>query len=207
MTAVTVIGTGNMGQAIAGIAHKGGASVQILARDLEKAGTAAASIGAASGVVGDAIAGEIVVLAVPYPALAELAKTYGDQLANKVVVDITNPVDFATFDRLVVPADSSAAAELAAAVPAAKVVKAFNTNFAAPLAEGSLGGEPTVVQLAGDEDAAKKLLADVITAGGLKTADAGALKRARELEAVGFLQMVLAVREQIGWTGGYAVKA
>ncbi|KDA06791.1 diguanylate cyclase [Microbacterium sp. CH12i] len=207
MTAVTIIGTGNMGQAIAGIAHKGGAQVQILARDLEKAGTAAAAIGAASGVVGDAITGEIVVLAVPYPALAEIAKAYGDQLTNKVVVDITNPVDFATFDALVVPADSSAAAEFAAAVPGAKVIKAFNTTFAATLATGELGGEPTVVQLAGDDDAAKTLLADVITAAGLKVADAGALKRARELEALGFLQMVLAVREQIGWTGGFAVRS
>ncbi|MGO2745698.1 NADPH-dependent F420 reductase [Microbacterium sp.] len=207
MTAITVIGTENMGQAIAGIAAEGGASVQILARDVEKAGTAAASVGASAGVIGDAISGEIVVLAVPYPALAEIATTYGDQLANKVVVDITNPVDFATFDGLVVPADSSAAAELAALVPAAKVVKAFNTNLAATLASGELGGEPTVVQIAGDDDAAKKLLTDVITAAGLKVADAGALKRARELEALGFLQMVLAVREQIGWTGGFAVRA
>lgn len=207
MTAITIIGTGNMGQAIAGIAARGGASVQILARDLDKAGAAAASIGAVPGVVGDAITGEVVVLAVPYPALAEIADAHGDQLADKVVVDITNPVDFATFDGLVVPADSSAAAELAAIVPAARVVKAFNTNFAATLASGELGGEPTVVQIAGDDDAAKKLLADVIAAAGLKAADTGALKRARELEALGFLQMVLAVREQIGWTGGFAVRA
>ena len=207
MTAITVIGTGNMGQAIAGIAAKGGASVQVLARDIEKAGTAAASIEATAGVVGDVISGEIVVLAVPFPALAELAGVYGDQLANKVVVDITNPVDFATFDGLVVPAESSAAAELAALAPAAKVVKAFNTNFAATLAAGELGGDPTVVQIAGDDEAAKKLLADLISAAGLKVADAGALKRARELEALGFLQMVLAVREQNGWTGGYAVRA
>ncbi|MGO2684378.1 NADPH-dependent F420 reductase [Microbacterium sp.] len=207
MTAITVIGTGNMGQAIAGIAAQAGANVQILARDLEKAGTTAASIKATAGVVGDAISGEIVVLALPYPALAEIASTYGDQLANKVVVDITNPVDFATFDGLVVPADSSAAAELAALVPAAKIVKAFNTNFASTLVAGEFAGEPTVVQLAGDDEAAKKLLADVIVAAGLKVADAGALKRARELEALGYLQMVLAVREQIGWTGGFAVRA
>ena len=207
MTAITVIGTGNMGQAIAGVAVRGGAKVQFLARDLEKAGTAAASIGASAGFVGDAITGEIVILALPYPALAEVVGVYGDQLTGKVVVDITNPVDFATFDGMVVPADSSAAAELADLVPGAKIVKAFNTNFAATLAAGELGGEPTVVQLAGDDDAAKKLLADVIIAGGLKVADAGALKRARELEALGFLQMVLAVREQIGWTGGFAVRA
>lgn len=206
MTAITVIGTGNMGQAIAAIAAKGAASVQILARDIEKAGTAAAAVGGAAGVVGDAITGDVVILAVPYPALAELAETYREQFAGKVVVDITNPVDFATFDGLVVPADSSAAAELAALVPAARVVKAFNTNFAATLVSGELHGAPTTVQLAGDDDA-KKLLADVLRAAGLKTADAGALSRARELEAFGFLQMVLAVREQIGWTGGYAVAA
>lgn len=207
MTAITVIGTGNMGQAIAGVAHKGGASVQILARDLEKAGTAAAVIGATAGVVGDAITGEIVVLALPYSALADIANTYGEQLTNKVIVDITNPVDFATFDGLVVPADSSAAAELAASVPGARVVKAFNTNFAATLVSGELGGAPTAVQLAGDDDAAKKLLGGVLTAAGLTVADAGGLKRARELEAFGFLQMVLAVREQIGWTGGFAVRS
>lgn len=86
-------------------------------------------------------------------------------------------------------------------------MKAFNTNFAATLVSGELGGGPTVVQLAGDDDAAKKLLADVLTAAGLTVADAGALKRARELEALGFLQMVLAVREQISWTGGFAVRS
>ncbi|MGW8482893.1 NADPH-dependent F420 reductase [Microbacterium sp. NPDC055903] len=207
MTAITVIGTGNMGQAIAGLARKGGASVQILARDIEKAGSAAAPIGAAAGVVGDAITGEVVVLAVPYPALADIAGQYGEQLTGKVVVDITNPVDFATFDGLVVPADSSASAELAASLPGARVVKAFNTNFASSLVSGELGGEPTTVQIAGDDDAAKKALADVVVAAGLRVADAGALKRARELEALGFLQMVLAVREQIGWTGGFAVRA
>ncbi|MGF6821976.1 putative dinucleotide-binding enzyme [Microbacterium sp. ZKA21] len=207
MTAITVIGTGNMGQAIAGVAAKGGATVQILARDVEKAATAAGPIGAHAGVVGDAIAGEIVVLAVPYPALAELAAVYGEQLTGKVVVDLSNPVDFATFDGLVVPADSSAAAELAASAPGARVVKAFNTNFASTLVSGELGGEPTTVQIAGDDDSAKHLLADVLVAAGLRVADTGSLARARELEALGFLQMVLAVREQIGWTGGYAVRA
>ncbi len=203
MTAITVIGTGNMGQAIAGIAAKGGASVQILARDIEKAAPAAAAIGASAGVVGDDITGEIVVLAVPYPALAELAVTYSAQFNGKVVVDITNPVDFATFDGLVVPADSSAAAQLATVLPNARVVKAFNTNFAATLAEG--GASPTV-QLAGDDDAAKAQLSEVLTAAGLSVADTGSLKRARELEAFGFLQMVLAVRELTPWTGGFQLQ-
>ena len=67
---------------------------------------------------------------------------YGDQFAGKIVVDITNPVNFQTFDSLTVPADGSAAAELAAALPSSRVVKAFNTTFAATLAAKSVGPRP-----------------------------------------------------------------
>ena len=119
--------------------------------------------------------GDLVIMAVPYPALADLADQYGDQLAGKVVVDITNPLNFETWDELVVPADSSAAQELQKLLPNSKVLKAFNTTFAA------LKGSPLAVL------------------------DAGKLKRARELEATGFLQMTLAASEQIGWTGGFGV--
>ncbi|SNU01349.1 hypothetical protein SAMN06298212_1108 [Ruaniaceae bacterium KH17] len=66
--------------------------------------------GAAITGTGDALIGDIVVLAVPYPALAELADTYGAQFDGKILVDTSNPVDFATFDSLTVPADSSASA-------------------------------------------------------------------------------------------------
>lgn len=204
MSKVTVIGAGNMGSAIAAIAAKGGADVQIVGRD-ERAAQLAAQVGGTPATIGDALTGDVVVLAVPYPALAELAAAYGAQLDGKVVVDISNPVDFETFDGLVVPADGSAAAQLAALLPGAKVVKAFNTNFAASLATGSLGDVPTRVIVAGDDDQAKALVRGLVEAGGLTVADAGSLKRARELEAFGFLQMVLAVREQVAWTGGFAV--
>jgi predicted dinucleotide-binding enzyme len=206
MSKVTVIGAGNMGSAIAAIAAKGGAEVQIVGRD-ERAAQLAAQIGGTAATVGDALTGDVVVLAVAYPALADIARTYGAQLDGTVLVDISNPVDFETFDGLVVPADGSAAAELAALVPGARVVKAFNTNFAASLATGVLGDVPTRVILAGDDDEAKALVRGFVEAGGVAVADAGSLKRARELEALGFLQMVLAVREQVAWTGGFAVVA
>ncbi|GAB3391607.1 NADPH-dependent F420 reductase [Humibacter soli] len=207
MTSITVIGTGNMGSAIAGIVAKGADSVQVIDRDAAKAEQLAQQVGGVSAVFGDAITGDIVVLALPYPALDDVVSTYGAQLDDKTVVDLTNPVDFATFDGLTVSADSSAAAELQAKLPGAAVVKAFNTNFAATLASGSVGGVPATVVVAGDDDAAKASLSGVLAAAGLPVADAGSLKRARELEAFGFLQMVLAVREQIGWTGGFAVRA
>ncbi|MFZ8758802.1 NADPH-dependent F420 reductase [Microbacterium sp. HMH0099] len=206
MSKVTVIGTGNIGGVVASIAAKGGADVQILGRDQVKTDAAVQQAGAAAGLVGDVITGEIVVLAVPYPALAEIAEQYGSQLEGKILVDVTNPVDFSTFDSLTVPADSSAAAELQTRVPGATVLKAFNTNFAATLGTGQVGDALTTVLVAGDDDAAKQRLIDVVTAGGVSAVSAGSLKRARELEAVGFLQLTLAAQEVIGWTGGFAVK-
>lgn len=206
MTTVSVIGIGNMGSAITGIATKGGAQVQVLARDAEKAHTLAADTGAVAGTFGEPLTGEIVVLAIPFDALDDVLAAYGTQLDGKVVVDITNPVDFSTFDGLVVPAESSAASVLAAKAPGAKIVKAFNTNFAATLASGTVGGQPTTVLIAGDDADAKSLVADVVTAGGLRAIDAGSLRRARELEAIGFLQITLAAGEKIAWTGGFAIQ-
>jgi NADPH-dependent F420 reductase len=191
MAHVTIIGTGNMGQAISGLVTKGGNTVELLGH----------------ADTGQPVTGEIVVLAVPYPAVADVLAARRGQLAGKVVVDITNPLDFQTFDSLTVPADSSAAAEIAASLPQSRVVKAFNTTFAATLASGTAGQVPTTVLIAGDDSQAKALLADVVTAGGLRAIDAGALRRAHELEALGFLQITLAAQQKMPWTGGFAVAA
>ena len=189
MATVTIFGSGNMGTAIAGVLQDGGAQVEHIGRDAQDA----------------SIEGDIVVFAVPYPAVRDIVSEYGDRLAGKIVVDITNPVDQQTYDSLVVAPDSSAAAEVAAALPSSRVLKAFNTNFAGTLAAKQNGTQPTTVLIAGDDDAAKKALADAVTAGGLEAIDAGPLRRARELEAVGFLQIKLAVAEKVGWTAGFAI--
>ncbi|MEV7632723.1 NADPH-dependent F420 reductase [Microbacterium sp. NPDC089318] len=189
MTTITIFGNGNMGQAIGGVLARGGASIQYVG----SADTAAR------------IDGDIVVLAVPYPALKQIVAEYAEQLEGRTVVDITNPLDFTTFDALVVRADGSAAAELQTALPTAHVLKAFNTNFAATLVAGAVGGQKTTVLVAGDDDAAKEALVAAIKAGGLDAVDAGALARARELEALGFLQLTLAASEKIGWNAGFAL--
>jgi len=192
-----------MGGAIAAVALAGGNTVQLIARDAAK--VAAANAAATAGVVGDPITGDIVVLALPYGALDEVLATYSEQLDGKIVVDLTNPVDFSTFDSLVVAADSSAAAEIAAKLPGARVLKAFNTNFAATLHTGVVGAEKTAVLIAGDDADAKSALAAVLEAGGVKAVDAGSLKRARELESLGFLQLTLAAAEKTSWTSGFAL--
>ena len=191
MTTVSIIGNGNMGTAIGGIVAAGGNTVEYVGRDAS-----------------EQVTGDIVILAVPYPSVAEIVETRREQLAGKVVVDITNPLDFATFDSLVVPADASAAAELAAKLPESRVLKAFNTNFAATLAAKTVGGaHPTTVLVAGDDELAKQALIDVVRAGGVNAVDAGKISRARELESIGFLQLTLAVQEKVGWNAGFAVAA
>ncbi|WP_419703558.1 NADPH-dependent F420 reductase [Promicromonospora sp. NFX87] len=205
MTTVTVIGAGNFGSVVAGIAAKGGTGIQVLARDVEKARAVAGPLGGTAGTVGDEVTGDVVVLAVPYGAVADLVEVYPTAFDGKVLVDVTNPVDFSTFDDLVVPADSSAAKQLQDAVPGAKVVKAFNTNFGGTLASGEIGSVPTTVLVAGDDADAKQTLVELVTAAGLQGLDAGSLKRARELEAVGLLQMTLAGAEKISWGGGLAL--
>lgn len=203
MSNITIFGAGNIGSTVAGIAVKAGATVQVIDRNPDKA--AASAEGVTGAKFGEAITGDIVVLALPFPAYADAFATYGDQLAGKTVVDVSNPIDFGTFDLALPEGFKSAAEYVAAKLPNSAVVKAFNTTFATTLAIGVNDGEPTVVQLAADDEAAKNSVKAFIEAAGLKTVDAGALKRAQYLEGYGALQIVLGVTNQTPWTGGFKV--
>jgi predicted dinucleotide-binding enzyme len=189
MAHVSIICTGNMGSAIAGVVTKAGSTVELLGH----------------GDTDRPVTGGVVVLAVYYAAIADVVAERGEQLVGKIVVDISNPLNIETFDSLVVASDGSAAAELAASLPRSRVLKAFNTTFAATLASGTVGGLPTTVLIAGDDADAKAQLSGIVTAAGLRAVDAGSLRRARELEALGFLQITLAAADKIPWTGGFAV--
>ena len=120
------------------------------------------------------------------------------------MVNISNPVDFATFDSLVVPSGTSAAEQIAAAAPGARVVKAFNTTFAGNLVAGEAGGAPLDVFIAGDDAGAKQAVADLAASGGLRPIDAGPLRRARELEGFQFLHMAL--QQTLGTNWSSAIK-
>ena len=95
MTTVSIIGSGNMGQAIASVVSKGGNKVELLSH--ADSDTTHPS-------------GDIVVLAVYYAAIQDVLQRHGEALAGKIVVYITNPFNLQTFDSLVVPPDSSSAA-------------------------------------------------------------------------------------------------
>src|SRR3954454_4572898 len=202
---ITIIGTGNMARGIATRALEGGHGVTLLGTEQAKAEALAAELPgeAQAGAVGNPLSGDVVVLAVWYQAVDDVLARYGDQLDGKVVVDITNPVDPTTYAPLTIEA-GSVAQEIEAAVPGAKVVKAFNTTFAGTLVEGAVAGEPLDVFMAGDDDAAKGSVAQLATDGGLRPIDAGPLALAHQLEAVGYLNM--AIQPALGTNYGSAIK-
>ena len=103
-----------------------------------------------------------------------------------------------------VPADASAAAVIADLV-AARVVKGFNVNFAASLSNKKVGDNTTTVLLASDDHDAKEDIIKALDGSGVRVKDAGSLKRARELEAIGFLQIKLSASENISWNNGFAL--
>jgi predicted dinucleotide-binding enzyme len=157
-----------------------------------------------SGVFGDDREdGDVVVFAVYYPDARGAVEQYADQLAGKVVVDVTNPVN-ESYDALVTPPDGSATSEFSGLAPDARWVKAFNTNFANTLVEGKVAGQPLDVLIAGDDDDAKATVAELAEGGGLNAIDAGPLGRARELEAAGLLH--ISVQEPLGTGFGSALK-
>jgi len=189
MATVSIIGTGNMARGIATRALAGGNDVQLVGRNKEKVTALAADLAGngkvSEGTLGDTLTGDIVVLALWYGPTLEVAQRYGDQLTGKVVVDIANPIDPQTFDKLVTPPDSSAAQELTKVVPAgARVVKAFNTTFGGTLVEGNVKGQQLDVFIAADDDEAKQAITQLVESAGLRPIDVGPLSMARYLEAM-----------------------
>lgn len=198
---ILIIGTGNMGRGIATRALAGKNTVTLHDEEGAKAQALATELGASvAGDVRDAIAAsDIVVIATPYAASLEVARRLGHSLGNKIVVDISNPLNESYSDLVTAP-DTSAAEEIRKLLPpSVKLVKAFNTTFAGTLAAGKVAGQQLDVFLAGDDDAAKATVAEFVKAGGMNAIDTGALERARQLEALGFLGIQLQFRLNTGF--------
>jgi 8-hydroxy-5-deazaflavin:NADPH oxidoreductase len=131
MNIISIIGTGNMARAIGTLAVAGGNAVEIIGRDQSKAAGLARALGdnATTGNFGAIPAGKIVIAALRYADVVPVVTQYGIALADKVIVDISNPFNAAA-DGLAIPENTSIAQEVAKAAPTgASVVKAFNTVF------------------------------------------------------------------------------
>jgi NADPH-dependent F420 reductase len=204
---VTIVGAGNMGRGIGTRAVAGGHQVEIVDRDPAEARKLAEELGGSTTALepGAPFGGEVVVLAVYYPNTKDAVGQYADQLAGKVVVDIANPLDTQTWDGLATPPGSSSAEETQQLLPqGTPVVKAFNTTFAGTLVDGQVAGQQLDVLIAGDDDAAKQKVAQLAADGGLRPIDVGPLRRAQQLEQLGFLHISLQQPRGLGF--GSAVK-
>jgi 8-hydroxy-5-deazaflavin:NADPH oxidoreductase len=197
---VTVIGAGNMGSAFVKQLHRAGHSVRITARDGAKAAALAAKYpGVVAVPAADAAAqADIVVLATGYADAVNALRSVG-KLDGKVVVDITNPLT-PDYMGLTLGHSTSAAEEIAKAVPGALVVKAFNTLFAQVLAEGADfgSGRKASVFIAGDSEPARQTVAGLAESLGFAAVDAGGLKNARYLEPLAGLNVYLGYGAGLG---------
>lgn len=143
---------------------------------------------------------DVLILAVPFGALDDVVRTIGSAADNKPVVDVTNAL---TEDmKLALGFTTSGAEELQKKLPRARVVKAFNTQFAQHMDSGRLGDQRLTVFVAGDDADAKRTVLDAAGAIGFEAIDAGPLANARQLEPLGYFNIqlgyVLGLGTQIG---------
>jgi 8-hydroxy-5-deazaflavin:NADPH oxidoreductase len=190
MTTITIIGSGNMATAIGTRAAKHGHTIELMSRNTTKAQALADQIGkgATVGTFGATPAGDIVIMAVLYQSAVEVVAHYGDALAGKILVDITNPFN-ADASGIVTTAGNSVSQQIAAAAPeGTHVVKAFNSIFRGVLDQD----KPLDVFFAGDSAEAKTRFAALLKSMDMRPLDAGGLEMTYVLEWAGILLMGLA---------------
>lgn len=197
---VAMIGSGNIGQALGGALVNAGHQVTLAAREAGETNTVAQAIGASTAATAqEAVDGsDVVVLAVPYTALAAVATEIKDSVAGKVVIDVTNPMGTA-------PAESSAAEQLAAWLPGANIVKAFNTTFAGLLANPTAHGQTLDALYATDDAVARRTVATLIRSIGFRPVYAGTLSVARQMEAMAGLNIQLQIASKGDWRSSFVL--
>jgi|SRR5713226_310775 len=200
---IAIIGSGNVGKALASSSIRAGHTVTITSKSAEKAAEAAKSVGAraaASNV--DAVEdADIVIIAVPYENLSEVFRGLGSSIDGKVVVDATNHVN--TQNPGEVLGATSNAEEIQNRHPKVRVVKAFNYSFAARMADPFVDGIRLDGFVAGDDETAKEKVLELVQSIGYRPIDAGPLVMARALEAMGLLIVMLQIREGWPWQNGW----
>jgi predicted dinucleotide-binding enzyme len=184
MAKIAILGIGNVGSALArGLTRAGGHEVRTSKKQDAKE---------------KAQWGEIIVLAVPFPAVADVVRAHGDALTGKTIIDVTNAL---TPDmKLALGYSTSGAEELQKKLPSARVVKCFNTVFAEHMDKGSVDNKQLTVFAAGDDAGARRTVLGLAKQIGFDAVDAGPLINARALETMGFFNI------QLGYVLGHGTK-
>jgi predicted dinucleotide-binding enzyme len=191
---VAIIGTGNVGSALAANFAAGGQDFLLADRDQEAAGKLASGLGGHAEVVSidEAVQrADVLVFAVWLDAFEQLIARYGDRLAGKVIVDPTNPVgpDGAGGYKKIIGERESSGQTLAGLLPAgARLVKALGTLSAPTLSSAAWRQPERAVQFyAADDEAAGDLVAELIRADGYEPVRVGGLDQSIRVEMFGDL--------------------
>jgi len=211
---IAVIGAaGNMGSAIARSLSAGNNRLLLLGNHKEKVDTLVNSI-RQQNVSADvesldcpttaAWEADIIILAVPYQAEKELAAKLKDVTNTKIVISISNPLN-ESYDGLVTDPSTSAAEQLQQLLPNAKVVKAFNTTFAADFASPIIDGRQVDSLIAGNDPAALRTVADLVGNAGFNPVIAGNLAVSQTLERMALLMIQLTMKYNYNWLAGWKI--
>jgi NADPH-dependent F420 reductase len=200
---IAIIGSGNVGKALARSALKAGHSVILSAKSAEHAAEAAKATGATSASTNvEAVKhAEVVIIAVPYDKLGEVFRDLGTSVDGKIVIDTTNHVDMENLAGVL--SGPSNAEEIQSRHPKVKVVKAFNYAFASRMADPSVNGIKLDGFVAGDDKAAKDKALELVESIGFRPVDAGSLVMARVLEHMAVLNITLQIRHGWPWQNGW----
>ena len=211
---IAILGaSGNMGSAIAKALAKGNDRLLLISKEAEKLEALKAAIVSeypTADIEGMACAmhasweADIIILATPYEAQAEIAEKIREVANQKIVISIANPLN-STYDGLVTTAGTSAAEELQQLLPHSKVVKAFNTTYAADFTQPVIDGQQLDAFIAGDHGKSVETTAELVKTAGFNPVLAGNLSVSRTLEAMQLLLIQLTVKNNYNWLAGWKI--
>lgn len=211
---IAVIGaSGNMGSAISKSLSKGNNRLLLFAREKDRvaalvkdiknlnAGADAEALDCPADASWEA---DIIILAVPFHAEKEIAEAIREVANQKIVISITNPLN-ETYDGLVTSPDTSAAEELQKLLPNSKVVKAFNSTFAADFASPVIDGKQVDALIAGNDPEAVNSVSELVKTAGFNPIVAGELPVSRTLENMQLLLIRLGMKYGYNWLAGWKI--
>jgi 8-hydroxy-5-deazaflavin:NADPH oxidoreductase len=201
---IAIIGTGSVGSGLATAFVGAGHRVYLAARSVDKVEAAAQAAGAivATSPAAAAALADVVVLAVPFGAAEEVAAAIRPVVNGKTIVDVTNPAKLDWSGPLFGGTDSGAE-RIAAWLPEAHVVKAFNTLLANNIADPALEGIKLDGYVAADDGGAKAGVLALAASIGLNPIDVGPLSAARQLESLAWLNISLNMAPGSTWKTGW----
>lgn len=211
---IAVIGaTGNMGSAISKSISKGNYRVLLFSKEQEKAASLANDIKHSNPMADVEVItcanqasweADIIIAAVPYAAEKEVAEKIREVANQKIVISIANPLN-STYDGLVTDPTTSAAEELQKLLPNSKVVKAFNTSFAADFTTPVIDGKQSDAFIAGNDEEALQTVAELVAVAGFNPIIAGNLSVSRTLENMQLLLIQLGMNYNYNWLAGWKI--